>query len=112
MSFFDGMSDILAGVHGAPVTHISTASNLRSDIRAIFREEPQESTDDRGNDQLVLRPYLAVPKDIAALFVTGPAVGDVIELSDARCFRLLAAQSGGSPAPDGFVYFDLEEINL
>ena len=109
MSLFDGMSDILTGVHGAPVTHIDGA-DVETTIQAIFREEPDEAPDDRGNDVLTLRPYLAVARDIAAGFVTGPEAGDRIALSNIRQFRLLAAQSGGSPASDGLVYFDLEEI--
>ncbi|AKO96827.1 hypothetical protein MALG_01651 [Marinovum algicola DG 898] len=110
MRLFDGMSDILAGVHGAPVTHIDGGA-VEAEIRAIFREEPEEAPDDRGNDVLTLRPYLAVPRDVAAGFVTGPVAGDQVVLADARRFRLLAAQYGGSPAADGLVYFDLEELD-
>lgn len=109
MRLFDGMASVLAGVHGAPVTHIR-ADDSEAVMQGVFREEPREEPDDRGTDTLVLRPYIALRQTDASTVQTGPTNGDRIRVADGRVFRALSKQNGGSPAADGFVYFDLEEL--
>ncbi|UWQ59962.1 hypothetical protein K3722_07480 [Leisingera caerulea] len=103
-SFFDGMAGLLTGVFGGSVTHTPPGGGA-SVIDAVFREEPVTVTGDDGRDVLIMAPTLKVPADHAAGIVRESEIAP----GNGKTYRVLNGQSGGSPAVDAFMIFELEE---
>lgn len=105
MSIFDGVAGVLNDVFGSPVT-ITPAGGAAYEITAIFRIEDDVIADGEGG---------AIVGDVPRLSVQAPASdalkkGDLVAPGDGTIYRLGARHATGSPAPDRFTKFDLEEV--
>jgi len=104
MSVFDGMSSLLTGIFGAPVS-ITPAGGATVVVPAVFRDEPVEVDAADGRGLMIPLPTLQVPRDS----VPGLAAGDAVSVSG-RQFRILTVARSASPASDGFLVCELEEV--
>lgn len=103
---FDGVAGLLTGVFGATISVTPTVGDP-FDIDAVFREVPVEMLDAEGGGALDMVCSVQVPKSSGRL-----SVGDVVapSIAPGRSFRVINGHPNGSPAVDGFIVHELEEI--
>lgn len=105
---FDGMAGVLSDVLGAPVTIQPIKTGGFSTVQAIFRKDPIEVPSEDGEPVLMLSPTLKVRRDLV------PAIerGDLVEptLTPGVQYRVVNTLPTGSPASDGFILCELEEV--
>ncbi|MEC7763381.1 MAG: hypothetical protein VX874_15875 [Pseudomonadota bacterium] len=106
MSIFDGMAGVLNGVFGAPVT-VTPEGEAAVEIRGVFRENPVTVPDADGREVLSVLPVLSVPRNVAETL----ASGTVVNPGNGRTYSVVNSLPSGSPAGDGFINYELEEIS-
>lgn len=104
-SFFDGMAGLLNSVFGGSVSH-TPPDGAPSILDGVFRQEPIEVPGEDGRDVLIMAPTLKVPAD----HVQGIVRGSRIDPGNGKTYEVLNSQPLGSPASDGFVLFELQEV--
>jgi len=102
---FNGVASALNGVFGAPVTHVGCKGGTQT-IPSIFRATPVEVLAEDGRAVIDVALSWRVPADKADSI----GRGDEIFLADGRRYRVLNRVTSGSPASDGFVIFEMEEV--
>lgn len=107
MSIFDGMSGILNDVLGDPVI-IHPSDALPTTVQAVFRREPIEVQSDEGEPILILAPTLKVRRDLVPNIARDDLVAPSI--APGQQYRVVNALPSGSPAADGFLICELEEV--
>jgi len=103
-SVFDGVAGVLNSVFGAPVVYLPAGGDA-SEIQSVFRNEPVEIEEEDGS-VVMLSASWRVPADLAV----GVARGDRIQPGNGKTYKILSRIPQGSPAPDGFVLFELEDV--
>lgn len=105
---FDGVAGVLTGVFGAPVVYQPKSGAAPVTISAVFRRRPILVQDQSGGDVWVLSPTMRVRRDLL------PAIarGDLVQPSTVpgKTFRVLNRLPDISPAADGFLMVELEEV--
>lgn len=104
-SLFDGVSGLISGVFGAPVTLTSQTGAVRI-IEAVIRNSPVELMGEDGRGVLDVAPQMRVVAWVAA----GIEVGDHVETASGVRYRVLHRQPSGSPATDAMTLFGLEVL--
>lgn len=104
-SLFDGMTGVLNDVFGAPVVHVPAAGGSNN-LTGIFREDPIEVDTGEGDPITIVDPTLRLRATDAA----GVAVGDQVTPEGKAAHKVASKVTGGSPASDGFVIFQLELV--
>lgn len=105
---FDGMAGALTDVFGAPVVYQPKSGAGPVSVSAVFRRRPVLVQDQAGGDVWVLSPTMRVRRDL----LPGIARGDLVQPSTVpgRTFRVLNRLAEVSPADDGFLLVELEEV--
>jgi hypothetical protein len=106
LSPFDGMGEVLAGVHGAPVIHRSQGG-AEANYQWILREYPQDMFAGPEGAIATGTPELRVPRDQAL----GVAPGDEVETQDGRRFLIGAQIVSPNPARDALITFELRSLD-
>ncbi|MFN3646243.1 MAG: hypothetical protein ACK4S2_06975 [Gemmobacter sp.] len=101
---FDGLTGLLNGVFGGPVT-LTPVGGAPVAVRGVFREIPVDDPVGDGRPGLAILPVLRLRAPDAALVGKGALCA-----VSGRTFRLLRPIPSGSPAADAFVAFELEEL--
>ncbi len=104
-SVFDGMTGVLNGVFGAPVTVLPQSGGMFV-IQSIFREEPTAVIGEDGREILTVVTLWKVPRADAVSILRG----DRVEPGNGKAYLVRNNTHTGSPASDRFVIFELEEI--
>ena len=104
------MGTVLAGVHGAPVTH-RPAGGGQFTRRWIMRVYPDEAFPGEDRPVHSETAELRVPRAEAATITAG-SEGDEIEVSDGTRYRITARIQTPNPGVDALIPFQLEEITL
>lgn len=101
---FGGVTGLLTGVFGAPVTYTPKNGSPRQ-VNAIFRAAPLDLVDEAGVPVRSITPILRVRRSD----LPGIARGDRVTVPDGRIFMVQAVWPSGSPADDAFHVCDLIE---
>ena len=107
MSVFDGLAGVLAGTFGAPVT-ITRISQAPVTVLAVFRETSVMQSMADGRELPVIVPTLQVSRALIAAIARGDLIAPSV--TPGRTFTVLAPHVSGSPAVDGFIIAELEEV--
>lgn len=103
---FDGMSGLLSGVFGDPIT-FRPAIGLAVTVQSIFREAPIEIAGADGSPVLLTDPTWRVSR---GQITPPPRTGDRVETPDGRSWRIRSEHASGSPAADAFLLYELEYL--
>jgi len=105
---FDGMAGVLNDVLGAPVTIRPIEAGGFLTAQAIFRKDPIEVQSEDGEPVLILSPTLKLRRDLVPTIERG----DLVEttLAPGQQYRVVNTLPSGSPAADGFIICELEEV--
>jgi len=104
-SVFDGLAGVLNGVFGASVTWTPEGGSATA-IIGVFREAPVRVANEDGGEYLLEMPTIQIQRPTADAVQTG----DGIDPGNSKTYRVEARHASGSPAPDAFVIFELEQI--
>lgn len=107
-SIFDGMAGVLNDTFGAPVTIQPATGGGFITVQAVFRRDPVEVPAEDGEPVLILSPTLKLRRDQ----VPDIARGDLVTptLTPGQQYRVVNTMPTGSPASDGFILCELEEV--
>ncbi len=105
MGLFDGMGSLSVGVFGAQV-EVIPVSGVARNVRATFREQPEELVGRDGDVTITVLPTLSA----VAATVSDLGSGATVNPGKGKIYRYVAPMSSGSPASDALIKIQLERI--